>query len=442
MLSSLFHIDRLAIIMLALIGAIGLIIWQFSRRYLQGDQLYRVFFQRLACLLASLASLVITDNLIVFLISWGLANYWLVKLMVHKSEWSAAKAAGELTGKSLGLGFASLVAGFTLLYWLTGTASIQAILLHNNQHPALLLALGLILFTALIQSAIWPFSGWLKNSLNSPTPVSAIMHAGLVNGGGFLLVRFAPLYLQQPLLLQIIFVLGITSAVIGTLWKLLQPDIKRMLACSTMAQMGFMLAQCGLGLFPAAVAHLCWHGLFKAYLFLGAGGAAQEKRLPIIHPNSFTAFALALLCGLLGSYGFALASQHAWLAPNSILVLQAVASIAAAQLALTLLQNKPWQRLPLAVLLCAIAGGMYGGTVGLVEQVMAPLQIFQPQSLNALHISAIVILAAGWLGMLFSQQLGRLTQQPFFLRGYVLALNASQPSPATITAHRNHYRLG
>jgi len=127
------------------------------------------------------------------------------------------------------------------------------------------------------QSAIWPFHTWLISSLNSPTPVSAIMHAGLINGGGFLLTRFAGLFVQSTGMLQVIFFLGLLTALIGTLWKLMQHDIKRMLACSTMGQMGFMIAQCGLGLFPAAIAHLCWHGLFKAYLFLSSGSAAHEK---------------------------------------------------------------------------------------------------------------------------------------------------------------------
>ena len=107
------------------------------------------------------------------------------------------------------------------------------------------------------------------------------MHAGLINGGGFLLARFAPMLAIQPPILNLIFIAGITTALLGTLWKLMQSDVKRMLACSTMGQMGFMIAQCGLGLFPAAVAHLSWHGLFKAYLFLSTGSAAKEKRLDL-----------------------------------------------------------------------------------------------------------------------------------------------------------------
>ena len=103
------------------------------------------------------------------------------------------------------------------------------------------------------------------------------MHAGLVNGGGFLIVRFAPLYLNYPGILNIIFIIGLSTAIMGTLWKLMQSDIKRMLACSTMAQMGFMIAQCGLGLFSAAIAHIILHGLatqievaiFQANFFAG-----------------------------------------------------------------------------------------------------------------------------------------------------------------------------
>ena len=174
------------------------------------------------------------------------------------------------------------------------------------------------------------------------------MHAGLVNGGGFLLARFAPLYVEHSILLTAIFVIGLATALLGTLWKLMQSDVKRMLACSTMGQMGFMLAQCGLGLFPAAVAHLVWHGLFKAYLFLASGGAAQEKRLDLGYPPKPATFFLALLCGVAGSLGFALTSAQSWFAGDTTLVLMVVAFLAASQFALPILREKALRTLPFA----------------------------------------------------------------------------------------------
>jgi NAD(P)H-quinone oxidoreductase subunit 5 len=299
----------------------------------------------------------------------------------------------------------------------------------------------LLLIGAMTQSAIWPFHRWLTSSLNSPTPVSAIMHAGLVNGGGFLLTRFAPLYLEHSTLLTVIFAIGLVSALLGTLWKLMQSDVKRMLACSTMGQMGFMLIQCGLGLFPAAVAHLVWHGMFKAYLFLASGGAAQEKRFDLSYPpNPFT-FICALICGVIGSIGFSYATCKSWFADDTTLLLMVVAFLAASQFALSILCHKIRQKIPLALAATILMGLVYGSSVRLIEWMMEPMLLMHPQPLNALHIAGIIVLTLTWLLFLFIRNKDKTIESPaWILKGYVKSLNASQPHPPTVTTHRNHYQ--
>ena len=440
-IDSLFHLDALAIIMIALVAFIGVCVGSFAYRYMKGDSQYRAFFIQLGLLVASLAAMVSADHLAVLFAAWCISNMLLVRLMVHKKCWKAAKASGTLATKNYILGSACIAGAFAMLYSATGQTSIKSLVQMPIESSLMLPALALLLIGAMTQSAIWPFHRWLTSSLNSPTPVSAIMHAGLVNGGGFLLARFAPLYLKHSDLLTTIFVIGIATALLGTLWKLMQSDVKRMLACSTMGQMGFMLAQCGLGLFPAAVAHLVWHGMFKAYLFLASGGAAQEKRFDLGYPPKPFTFICALICGVAGSLGFAYASGKSWFAADTTIVLMVAAFLAASQFALPILRHKTLQSMPLALVATILVGLAYGGSVHLIVWWMEPMQLMQPQSLNGLHIAGIIALTLAWLLMLFLRHHQKAGQPPaWMLKNYVAALNASQPHPSTVTAYRNHYQ--
>lgn len=426
--------------MITLVVFIGLCVGSFAYRYLKGDTQYWPFFIRLAVLIGSVMIMVSADHLLLLLVTWCLSNGLLVRLMIHKSGWKAAKASGLLATKNFVWGAICVASALIVFYEATGETSIQALVQQNTLSPILLIALGLLLIGVMTQSAIWPFHRWLLSSLNSPTPVSAIMHAGLINGGGFLLVRFAPLYLQSPALLTILVVIGFCTALLGTLWKLMQSDVKRMLACSTMGQMGFMFVQCGLGLFPAAVAHLVWHGMFKAYLFLSSGSAAKEKRVDQGYPPSPVALFCALVCGLTGSFSFAVSSGKTWASGDSTLVLIVVAFLTGSQFALPLLRSKPMRTLPLALIGTGLFGVVYGGSVQLIAWFMAPMGLLQPQPLNGFHIAGILALTLAWLSRLFlpTSQKGASTPA-WMLKGYVTALNASQPHPDTVTTHRNHY---
>ena len=289
-IAGMFHVDMLSIIMIFLVSFIGIVVYFFSRNYMKGDALYRQFFLNILILLISVILIAIADNLMLFLSAWCCCNLILARLIVHKSTWKAAKASGRLAIRNFILGFLFIILAFAILYKVTGSLAIQYIVHNSNDSWYTLIALIILLMGAMTQSAIWPFHRWLTSSLNSPTPVSALMHAGIVNGGGFLLARFAPLYFGAPKILNIIFIVGLTSALLGSLWKLMQHDVKRMLAFSTMGQMGCMFMQFGLGFFASGLTHLCFHGMFKAYLFLASGSAAQEKRLDLGYPPSFICF--------------------------------------------------------------------------------------------------------------------------------------------------------
>ena len=437
-----FHIDMLSIIMICLVSFIGIVVYFFSRRYMKGDSLYHNFFWNMLILLLSVILMTVSDNLLLFLSAWCCCNWILAQLIVHKPTWKAAKASGRLAIQNFIFGFSFIILAFAILYKVTGSLSIQYIVNNPNDSWYTLIALIMLLVGAMTQSAIWPFHRWLTSSLNSPTPVSALMHAGIVNGGGFLLARFAPLYFSAPKMLNIIFIVGLTSALLGSLWKLMQHDVKRMLACSTMGQMGFMFVQFGLGLFASGLAHLCWHGMFKAYLFLSSGSAAQEKRLDLgypLHP-SLICFLFSLGCGALGSYIFAIINHKNWIPSDTSLIIVGIVFIAGTQLALTVLRGASFKRFPLAMIVTAVMATIYGANVYLFDLILSPLELMQPQPLTTLHVIALIMLALAWLFILFFRYSNNKAELPnWFMRSYVKALNSSQPHPDTITSYRKGY---
>jgi NAD(P)H-quinone oxidoreductase subunit 5 len=437
----LFHIDSLSLIMSALVCFMAILIASFSFRFLKGDRKFGSFYQNLSTLVVVLVLMVNADHLLLLLALWGTGNYFLTRLIEHKSAWEAARQSSFLAKKNYLLGLIFLSAAFLILYSATSETSIQAILGRKIQGRVALGSGLLIILAALTQSALWPFHRWLISSLNAPTPVSALMHAGLVNGGGFLLVRFAPLFLEQTILLSLIFTIGVISVMLGSFWKLMQADVKRMLACSTVSQMGFMFVQCGLGLFSAAVAHLCFHGLFKAYLFLASSSAVQEKKRDTSSTLSFIDFLTATICGVLGVFVFAWSSGKNIYDANTNVFLMLVAGVSGMQFAFVLLQNTSRLKMILALLATSLAGAFYGFSIHLIEEMLSSLSVSSAQPLNGLYLLGFFIVILPWAVLLFKGKIKRAFYPDWLLKAYVYMLNASRPHPNTITAHRNKYKF-
>lgn len=426
-ISSLSHVDALSYLMMGLVGFIGLNVWVFAGRYFQGDPHRVSVLMGLPLLCVTLVIMFMADNLILFFISWCCSNLLLVKLMVHNPRWPAARASGFLALKSFLIASIFVLAAFVIFYHQTHSLSIQAIL--GTPGASLLIPLFFLLLGAMVQSAIWPFHRWLLSSLNSPTPVSALMHAGLINGGGFIIARFALLYASQAYLLQFIFLLGLLTAVLATLWKLMQSDMKRMLACSTMAQMGFMMVQCGLGLFSAAVAHLCWHGLFKAYLFLSSGGAVQDRRLDSEAKPRLLSFIFSLFLGLCATFVFSIISGIGIHVANTSAFLIGLCFITAVQFSVMTLGAHPVRYFFVGLILAVIGGFLYGESIRLVSDVLSPMNLWMPQPWNILYMLGFMLLVLTWGLFLFKS---------FFIsdRFYVSNMNASQPLSTTASTLR------
>lgn len=435
-LNNLFIFNALTYLLFSLIGFVGLVIASFSFRYLKGDTRIKRFYTYFILCIVSMLVWSSSNHLFVFLLSWTFANFSLIQLMKHKATWQVAKASSYLTLRTFSWAFICLSLSSFILYKMSGSFYLSQIVNELLPSRGLALTLLLILIASCIQSGLWPFHKWLLSSLNSPTPVSAMMHAGLINGGGILLTRFAPLYFKMPVFFSAILLVGLLSACVGTLWKLMQSDIKRLLACSTLGQMGFMFVQCGLGLFPAALAHLFFHGLFKAYLFLNSGMAAKKPKLESSSYNSPLSFFLGLLCALIAAIFFAQVSKKTLYPMDTHLILIFVAFIAAFQIASVFLKHLSFKSLFVLPFIMMAMGSIYGFNVLFIEHYLEPLNLAKAQPLNLLHYVSLGVMTIFWI---FFELREKLKTQKFLARIYVLALNASLPHSTTITSNKNNY---
>jgi NAD(P)H-quinone oxidoreductase subunit 5 len=169
----------------------------------------------------------------------------------------------------------------------------------------------------MLKSAQFPFHSWLPDTMDTPTPVSAFMHAGIINGGGFLVLRLSPVFVAVPFSLHALVIVGSITAAFGAIVMLAQPGVKRSLAFSTIAQMGFMMIQCGLGAWGLALLHLVAHSLYKAHAFLHAGstiGAMPRAAVPL----ATSALALGVMSGTILVF-LAVTTLH-WLAPSAAMI--------------------------------------------------------------------------------------------------------------------------
>ncbi|MDE2618956.1 MAG: hypothetical protein KGL54_02215 [Sphingomonadales bacterium] len=254
---------------------VAAIVTTFSRRYMRADARPGRFFAGIALLVASVLVFACAGNLLVLAAGWCASGLLLARLIGHAADWAEARRAARRARAAFALGDAALLAALALLGLSAGTVRLDGVLAAApHLPPAIVVPVALLLVVAAAaRCALPPFAGWLLSSMTAPTPVSALMHAGLVNAGGFLLIRFAPLLEAAPLARGTAIAAGLVAALYGVGVMSVRPDVKRALAGSTVSQMGFMIMSCGLGAYAAALWHLVAHGLFKAWLFLGSGSA-------------------------------------------------------------------------------------------------------------------------------------------------------------------------
>ena len=299
------RLDAVSVTMLVLVAFIGWVVLRYSATYLDGEARQGAFLGWMAATLAAVLLLVQAGNLVHFVMAWIATSLCLHRLLLFYGQRVQAIRAARKKAIVARIGDAALAGAAVMLVLGYGTADIATILdaARSGVLPAgVPWAVALLALAAIFKSAQFPVHGWLTEVMETPTPVSALLHAGVINGGGFLLIRFADVMLLSPLVLAGLVMVGGFSALFAGLAMLSQSAVKTSLAWSTIAQMGFMIMQCGLALFPLALLHIVAHSLYKAHGFLAFGEAvervaAQKRPGPVAIPDARAvgrAFALAL----------------------------------------------------------------------------------------------------------------------------------------------------
>lgn len=277
--------DRLAVVLLALVFGVSAIAQAYAVRYLAGDPRAPWFTGGAGVLTAASAGLVTADSLVGLAAFWTLAGAALCLLLGMYWHLPSARDGVRRTVAAFLIGDLALWAAVVLATATWGPIDLRAAdpgLFTGAVGPVVAI---LVVLAALSRSAQIPFHRWLPATLAAPTPVSALLHAGVVNAGGILLIRLAPLTADGAAAALTILA-GTATMIYGAVIMLVKPDIKGALVNSTTAQMGFMILTCGLGLWAAAVIHLVAHGFYKATLFLSSGSAiAAHRRTGVAPPE-------------------------------------------------------------------------------------------------------------------------------------------------------------
>ncbi|MDE2005574.1 MAG: oxidoreductase [Rhodospirillales bacterium] len=311
------RVDAVSTTMLLLVAFIGWIVLRYAATYLDGEARQGPFTGWLSATLASVLLLVSAGNLVQLFLAWIASSLCLHRLLLFYPHRVAARRAARKKFVAARLGDVALFGAAALLTAAYGTTDIGSILTAARAGEGGGLAVGaagLLAFAATLKSAQFPTHGWLTEVMETPTPVSALLHAGVINAGGFLLIRFADVMLLAPGVLAVLVMVGGFTALFGSMVMLTQPAVKTSLAWSTVAQMGFMIFECGLALFPLALLHIVAHSLYKAHAFLASGSAVQRiaaiaRPGPIAIPGASAvarAFVSALVIYVLVGLGFGL----------------------------------------------------------------------------------------------------------------------------------------
>ncbi len=276
------HIDALTAALLIVVTTIGLLVHVYSIGYMSHDPGYWRFFAYLNLFMFSMLLLVLSDSWLVVFVAWelvGLSSYLLIGFWYRKRSAMLAAKKAFIVNRVGDVGFAL---GIMAIFINTGAAgeatlnireSIETLLRAGDANPIPLFAVALLIFAgAMGKSAQFPLHVWLPDAMEGPTPVSALIHAAtMVNAGVYLVARANPLFASAPDAMIIVAAIGIFTAILAASIAMTQTDIKRVLAYSTLSQLGYMFAALGVGAFTAAIFHLMTHGFFKGLLFLGSG---------------------------------------------------------------------------------------------------------------------------------------------------------------------------
>ncbi|WP_457602815.1 NADH-quinone oxidoreductase subunit L [Nitratifractor sp.] len=279
-----FNVDQVTVVMMTVVTLVSTVVHVYSNGYMEHDKGFNRFFSYLSAFVFSMLVLVMSDNFLGLFIGWegvGVCSWLLIGFWYHKEDvtrdvnpsispsWAANEAF--IMNRIADLG---MLVGIFLIYWNVGSLQYDQVFAAVPQMShTLLVAIGIFLFIgAMGKSAQFPLHTWLADAMEGPTPVSALIHAAtMVTAGVYLVIRANPLYSSIPEVGYFIALLGTFVAIFAASMALVNRDLKRIIAYSTLSQLGYMFAAAGLGAYWVALFHLAAHAFFKALLFLGAG---------------------------------------------------------------------------------------------------------------------------------------------------------------------------
>lgn len=281
------YLNAVTVIMLPLVSFVGFVVSRYTRNYLQGEKNQGRFYTWLNFTLAAILTLIVSGNMLMFVLAWVATSLCLHHLLVFYPERVGAVLAARKKFIVSRVGEVSLLIAVLLIGSTLHTMEFERVFrdmaaMSGPLPPMLQWASWLIVLTAALKSAQFPFQGWLIQVMEAPTPVSALLHAGIVNAGAFLIVRMSPIMSNAISASDGLAIIGLTTITAAGLVMLTQTSIKVFLAWTTTAQMGFMLLECGLGLYSLAMLHLVTHSLYKAHAFLSSGSGADAYRTPAV----------------------------------------------------------------------------------------------------------------------------------------------------------------
>ena len=339
-------VDSLTAIMLVVVTTVGSCVQIYSLGYMKDDPRFTRFYAYVSLFLFSMLGLVLANNFFMIFIFWelvGLTSYLLIGFWFEKKSAADAGKKAFITTRVGDLGF---IVGLMLIAAYCGTFNYGGVFekAASGTVPAgVLTAAAIFIFCGAVgKSAQFPLHVWLPDAMEGPTPVSALIHAAtMVTAGVYMVARCSIIYLQAPIAMEVVAIVGLATAVFAATMAITATDIKKVLAYSTVSQLGYMFLACGVGAFTAGVFHLMTHAFFKALLFLGAGsvmhalsGETQITKmggLKKLTPTTFWTFLVAglAIAGIPGLSGFFSKDEILWKTFLHSPVLYVIALIAA-----------------------------------------------------------------------------------------------------------------
>ncbi|MDG2433328.1 proton-conducting transporter membrane subunit [Flavobacterium sp.] len=428
---NLLKVNCFTLLIWTLVTFFSAIVNSYGKKYLSGFRYHTKFVMLCLGFTGSIMIFVMANHLVLILGMWLAMGIFMSQLIGVDKDWPEAKAAAAFALKYFLAGSVFLSTGVILLAYQTDDFTLTGLCAKVKDVPHYLtVVVALCIITAaIIQSAIYPFHRWLLSAMTAPTPASALMHAGFVNGSGLLLTLFSTVLFTANTLIILLIIGGVT-AIFAQFAKLLQVNVKQKLACSTIAQMGFMIMQCGLGFFNAAVVHLILHGFYKAYLFLSAGEEIElsqpsKPKNSSIKPVQAVA---VLFFGILGALLFAYLTGKG-LALNSGLFLVLIVAITVGQVAYNIVKEDNLtvvQKIVSPSLLFFVGIVIYAFFYNAITVIMSDLPMIDlPIALSTIEVIFGIVFLSGF----FIMKLGIYRNFPWL---YVQLLNSSQPNKKTV----------